>query len=145
MKRVLVLGVLAATFCIPALASGQADPGKYVGAIDGQDGSKLTIRIALRDGTPTVTEIKVKRLDLDCEGDPGGNEGTATLRGEIPVRSTGAFKVAADNGKTTFKTRAKVKGDRIKGTIRFFGLLDTDNGGVLDCDSGRQSFKTTIE
>ena len=145
MKRVLVLGVLAATFCIPALASGQADPGKYVGAIDDQDGSKMTIRIALRDGTPAVTEIKAKRFDLDCEGAPDGTQGTASLGGEIPVRNTGAFKVADDNGDTTFKTRAKVKGDRIKGTFRFFGSVDTDNGGVRECDSGRQSFKARIE
>ncbi len=143
MKRVLVLGGLAGMFCLTALASGQTNPGKYVGAIDGQDASKMTIRVALHKGKPTVTEIKAKGFDLDCEGAPGAAEGSATLGGEIPVRSTGAFKVADENGETTFKTRAKAKGDTIRGTFRFFGMIETDTGGVRDCDSGRQSFKAT--
>ena len=144
MKKTLVLGGLAAV-CIPALAFGQAGVDKYAGEFEDQPGSLIKLKVDFTGGQGTVTEIKAKRFGLTCKDGSVGLQGAATLGGEIPVRSTGSFKVADRNGKTTFKTRATVRARKIEGTFRFFGKIDGDDGVTHDCDSGPLSFTAKIE
>lgn len=144
MKKALVLGGLAA-LSIPAFVSGQVSAGKYIGAFDGQPGSKIKLVVGVADGRGTVREIRSKNFALTCEDETVGAEGSATLAGEIPVRRTGSFKVTDDNGTTTFKTRATVSNNKISGSFRFFGAIESDDGVSHECDSGRQSFTAKAE
>jgi len=142
MKRALVLGGLTAVISIPALASGQVALDRYVGDFDDQPDSKIKIDVSSADGESTISQIKAKRFALACDGDGGvaRHEGSATLRGSVAVRESGSFKVADDDGDTTFKTRGTVKRNKTVGTFRFFGALDDSGGVPRECDSGRLFF-----
>lgn len=142
MKRALVLGGLTAVLSIPALASGQVAFDRYVGDFDDQPASKIKIDVSFSDGEGTISQIKAKRFPLVCDGDGGvaRHEGSATLRGSVKVRESGSFKVADDNGHTTFKARGNVRRNKTFGTFHFFGALDDSAGDSRKCDSGRLFF-----
>ncbi len=71
---------------MPAFASGQVSAGKYIGAFDGQPGSKIKLVVGVADGRGTVREIRSKNFALTCEDETVGAKGSATLCG----RNSGA-------------------------------------------------------
>lgn len=140
MKRALVLGGLTALLSIPALASGQVAVDRYVGDFDGQPDSKIKIDVSLGDAERTISLIKAKNFAIACDGGVTVTQGAVSLTGGVPVRESGSFKVADDNGDTTFKARGVVKRNKTVGRFHFFGAVEGSDGVTRECDSGRLDF-----
>lgn len=140
MKRALVLGGLTALLSIPALASGQVAVDRYVGDFDGQPDSRIRIDVSFADGKRTISLIKAKDFALACNGGVTVSRRAVSLTGGVGVRKSGSFKVADDNGATTFRARGAVKPTKTVGSFRFFGAVESSGGVTRECDSGRLLF-----
>ena len=142
MKRTLLASSLAIVLAIPAFAGARAiAPNVYLGEVEAEPGASVKLRTEVDNNDRNyVSKFVVRDFFVDCEGGVEQEMRKALLQGKILIGERRRFHDRDDNGETVFNLRGRVGSRKATGTFRFSGDIETSDGAIRDCDSGRQEW-----
>jgi len=145
MKRVLICGAALGALLVPGEVFGKAvKRDVYFGELTDVKGSEVKLKTRTEGGDSDVVVFTVRDVPVDCGGGEDFILRKTSIRGRIPIGRRGGFKVADDNGETTFKVSGRVGKNKASGRFRFFGEMDTGDG-TAECDTRGHPFLVRID
>jgi hypothetical protein len=141
MPKALTIAALAALLALAATALG-ATTRTYKGGIEGDEPSKVTLKVKVADGERKVKSFVAKKFLISC-GDEQARLESATISGLVAVDGKGRFEVKGSNEGQELKVAGDLTGKRnAAGTVRYSGPTVVD-GETRDCDSGKLQWRAS--
>jgi hypothetical protein len=140
MKPKLTVALTLFALAIPVAIAQGAPRSTYIGHLAGSPDSTVKLKEAFGDLERAVKVFSVREVPIECRGDVTAVVGRTKLKGSIPVDKDGDFGARDDNGKTLFKVRGHIGRNKATGSFRYSGKISDQNGDVLTCDSGKQTW-----
>ncbi len=133
----------AATIALVAVPAAFAASNTYEGAVTGDEGSSVQLKVGEEDGVRFVPSFVAKDFSIKCEGNTRATLSSAKVSGSVQVNDANRFKIEGKDGRIEFVVAGKLKGKRsARGTFTYSGPTEVD-GETLACDSGKLDWKAS--
>jgi hypothetical protein len=142
MRKALTIGALAALLVLLASTALAGTTRTYKGGIEGDEPSKVTLKVKVADDERKVKSFTAKKFLIAC-GDEQARLESATISGLVAVDGKGRFEVTGSNEGQELKVAGDLTGKRnATGTVRYSGPTLVD-GETRDCDSGKLEWRAS--
>lgn len=118
-----IAGAIAVAALVPAAASAATQT--YEGEIKGDAKAVVELEVETRGGRRAVTEFRVRRFPLECEGGTVARLDRARLAGTARVSGKGRFELEASDGSQRLQVHGRLaRSGEASGTVKYSGLTE---------------------